>query len=258
MAIDFHAETNSRTYSGRPADDSWHAAVQRLVDPAGAVVVDVGCGGGTYTRAWHDLGAVTVLGVDFSRRILDAAREAHADLPGVDFRPGDATATGLPDGCADAVFERALVHHTPDLAAVAAEAFRLLRAGGAYLVQDRTSDDVAQPGSPIHPRGWLFEVFSGLLEVENRRRPDPATLATALTGAGFDEPTATSLWEVRRRYDHREQYLAEIGSRTGRSILHELDDDELATLVHHLRERLPEGPLTETDRWTIWHAERPR
>ncbi|RZU32691.1 class I SAM-dependent methyltransferase [Blastococcus saxobsidens] len=257
MAIDFHAEANRRTYAGRQADGSWRDAVRRLVEPRNAVVVDVGCGGGSYTRAWHELGAAMVLGVDSSAQMLDAAREANDGLPGLDFRLGDATATALADGCADVVFARALVHHTPDLAAVVAEAFRLLHAGGTYLVQDRTADDVAQAGSPTHPRGWMFEVHPRLLEVESRRRPDPAALESELTAAGFDGVAAASLWEVRRRYEDREDYLAEIGARTGRSILHELDDAELATLVHELRDRLPEGPLTETDRWTIWRATRP-
>ncbi len=257
MPIDFHATANRRAYSGREADESWRSAMRQLVDPTGAVVVDVGCGGGSYTRAWHELGAATVFGVDFSVPILDAARESHGDLPGVDFRRGEAVDTGLPDGCADIVFERALVHHVPDLAAVAAEAARLLHHGGTYLVQDRAADDVAQPGSPAHPRGWLFEVFPRLLEFENRRRPDPSVLADALAGAGFGDVTEASLWEVRRRYSDRKHYLAEIGQRTGRSILHELDDAELGHLVEELRARLPEGPLVETDRWTLWSARRP-
>jgi hypothetical protein len=145
----------------------------------------------------------------------------------------------------------------PDLGASAAEAFRILRPGGVLLIQDRTPDDVAQPGSATHPRGWLFDVFPRLLDVENGRRPNAATVADALTAAGFADVTTTSLEEVRRRYADREDYLAEIGSRTGRSILHELDDDELARLVEELRRRLPEGPLVEQDRWTLWRAVRP-
>ncbi len=101
--IDFHDPRNRRTYSDREADASWRTAMRDLVDVAGADVVDVGCGGGTYCRAWHDLGAATVTGVDFSRPLLDAAIESHGHLPGVTFRWGDATATGLPDGCADVV-----------------------------------------------------------------------------------------------------------------------------------------------------------
>jgi ubiquinone/menaquinone biosynthesis C-methylase UbiE len=258
VPIDFSDPRNRTSYSGRAADASWRAAVAALVDPAGAVVVDIGCGGGTYTLAWRELGAARVIGVDSGRPILEAAREAHGGVAGLEFHQGDAAATGLPAGSADVVFERALVHHTPDLHAIAGEAFRLLQPGGNYLIQDRTADDVAQSGSPTHPRGWFFEVFPRLLDVEARRRPSPSALAGALTAAGFQDVIATSLWEVRRHYEDRAQYLAEIGSRTGRSILHELDDAELATLVGELRERLPEGPLEESDRWTIWQATRPR
>jgi ubiquinone/menaquinone biosynthesis C-methylase UbiE len=256
VPIDFHDTANRSTYSGREADVSWREAALGLLDPAGADVVDVGCGGGTYTRAWHDLGAATVTGVDFSAPILDAARAGHGHLAGVSFQRGGAAATGLPDGCADVVFERALIHHVPDLAAVAAEAFRLLRPGGVVLAQDRTPEDVAQPGSVTHPRGWMFEVFPRLLDVENGRRRGVEEVRQALLGAVFGAVTTTSLWEVRRRHADVEQYLDEIAQRTGRSILHELDDDELAFLVDELRGRLPAGSLVESDRWTIWRGER--
>ena len=256
MPIDFRDPANRRTYSDREADASWREAVVGLVDPVGADVVDIGCGGGTYTLAWHELGATTVTGVDSSDPILAAARESHGHLPGVSFRQGDAAATGLATGCADVVFERALIHHVPDLGAAAVEAFRVLRPGGVLLIQDRTPDDVAQPGSPTHARGWLFDVFPRLVDVENGRRPEATAVDDALRSAGFRDVTTTSLWEVRRRYADREDYLAEIAARTGRSILHELSDQELAHLVEQLRRRLPEGPLVERDRWTLWRAHR--
>jgi SAM-dependent methyltransferase len=257
VPIDFRDPANRRTYSGREADPSWRDAVVALVDPAGVDVVDIGCGGGTYVRAWHDLGAATVTGVDFSEPQLASARQEHRALPGVGFRFGDATATGLDSGCADVVFERALIHHVPDLGAVAGEAARLLRPGGVVLVQDRTPDDVDQPGSATHPRGWIFEVFPRLLDVENARRSAVSAVTAALASAGFGEITATPLWEVRRRYADRDDYLTEIAQRTGRSILHELTDTELAHLVDELGRRLPEGPLVEQDRWTLWRGIRP-
>jgi SAM-dependent methyltransferase len=255
--IDFHDPRNRRTYAGRAADESWRQAVGGLVAVAGADVVDIGCGGGTCVRAWRELGAATVTGVDFSEPQLASAREEHGDLAGVDFHQGDAASTGLDSGCADVVFERALIHHVPDLGAVAAEAARLLRPGGLVLLQDRTPDDVAQPGSATHPRGWLFDVFPRLLDVENARRPAVSVVTAALASAGFGEITATSLWEVRRRYADRADYLAEIAQRTGRSILHELTDAQLAHLVAELGRRLPEGPLVEQDRWTLWRGVRP-
>ena len=256
MPIDFRDPANRRTYSDREADPSWRDAVLTLVDPAGAHVVDIGCGGGTYLRAWHDLGAATVTGVDSSEPILDAARESHGHLAGVSFRQGDAADSGLDAASADVVFERALIHHVPDLDAVAVEAARILRPGGVLLIQDRTPEDVAQTGSVDHPRGWLFELYPRLLDVENERRPTGDHLRAVLAAAGFEDVTTTPLWEVRRRHADREDYLAEIATRTGRSILHELADGELADLVDELRRRLPDGPLVEQDRWTLWRAVR--
>ena len=73
---------------------------------------------------------------------------------------------------------------------------------------------------------------------------------------GFSIVSTTSLWEVRRRHDDREDHLAEIARRTGRSILRHLTDVELQHLVGELRRRLPAGPVIEQDRWTLWRAER--
>jgi ubiquinone/menaquinone biosynthesis C-methylase UbiE len=252
MPIDFHDPANRLAYAGRSADESWRAAMREVTDPSGAAVVDVGCGGGIYSRAWLELGAATVTGVDFSAEMLAAAREGAPDE--LHFVRGDAAATGLPDGSADIVFERALTHHVADLGAVAREARRLLRPGGTYLVQDRTPEDVSRPASPQHVRGYLFERFPRLLEIEVRRRPRSGVVRAALREAGFGEVATRTLWEVRRVHPSPDAYLAELRSRTGRSILHELTDAELDALVGHLRTRLPDGPVTERDQWTLWAA----
>lgn len=256
MPIDFHDPANARTYSDREADATWLDAVTALLDPRGRTVVDLGCGGGTYARAWLDAGATAVIGVDSSAPILDAARR---DAPaGLTLHRGDAAATGLPDACADVVAARALVHHVPEPGAVVAEAHRLLRRGGHVLVQDRTMDDVDRPGGREHPRGWFFDVFPRLRDVEASRRPDDRALRAALAAAGFASPSVRTLWEVRRRYVDREDYLSDVATRRGRSILHELDDDEVAHLVAELRGRLAAGPVVERDRWTLWSARRER
>ncbi|WP_206491775.1 class I SAM-dependent methyltransferase [Rhodococcus sp. KRD162] len=251
MPIDFADPANGDTYSGREADSSWVAAITAIVDPAGAHVVDLGCGGGTYARAWRSLGA-HVTAIDSSAPILESARASSpADIV---FERAPAEHTGLPDGRADIVFARALVHHLPDASALATEAFRLLRPGGVAIVQDRTSEDATRAGSPTNPRGYLFEAFPRLTDVEGRRRHDLAAVSTALTLAGFGEVATQPLWETRRRYADREQYLTEIAGRIGRSILHELSGIELAELVEYLRDRLAPGELIERDRWTLWTA----
>jgi 2-polyprenyl-3-methyl-5-hydroxy-6-metoxy-1,4-benzoquinol methylase len=79
MAIDFHSRSNRSTYTGRQADAGWVEAIRRIVDPAGKRIADIGCGGGIYSRAWHELGA-DVVGVDFSQQMVAAAREQAAGL----------------------------------------------------------------------------------------------------------------------------------------------------------------------------------
>jgi len=255
--IDFADPAGARTYSGRAADPSWVQALTDLADPAGADAVDLGCGGGTYVRALHDLGAHSVTGVDSSTPILAQARTDHGHLTGVRFHHADATSTDLPDASADLVLARALVHHLPDHEALAREAARLLRPGGTLVIQDRTAADVTQPAGPRHLRGHLLELAPQLLPVEVGRRPDAGALLRALESAGLTGATTRTAWETRAHYPDRESYLTEIATRAGRSLLHHLTDDELDRLVNDLRERLPDEPLVEQDRWTLWAATKP-
>jgi ubiquinone/menaquinone biosynthesis C-methylase UbiE len=123
VPIDVADPANRRTYSGRAADRSWHEAMAGWIDPRGRTVADVGCGGGVHAHArlGLGLGAARAIGIDSSEPLLGAARET-GERPGLSLVAGDAAATGLAEGGADGVFERALVHHLTDLGPVAAEA----------------------------------------------------------------------------------------------------------------------------------------
>lgn len=258
MPIDFHAEANRLTYARREAGQEWARAISSVVAPRGARVVDVGCGGGVYCAAWLDLDAGSVVGVDFSAAMLSGARERHSPGPRLTFRQGEATATGLPDACADVVFARALIHHLDDLAAFFAEARRLLAPGGTLVVQDRTIEDVTLPGSAAHLRGYFFECFPGLLDVERARRPSTTAVGSAMRQAGFPAVRTLPLREVRREYADRREVRDDLMARTGRSILHELTDEQLTRLADHVEDRLPEATrLRETDHWTLWAASLP-
>ena len=152
MPIDFRAESNRYTYATRSVDSSWINAIACLVQPQGKTVLDIGCGGGIYSRAWMRLGAKQVIGIDFSESMLQAAFELTRETGTVWFIAGDAAQVPLEGGKADIVFERALIHHISDqdLPVVLKEAFRLLKLGGVYLIQDRTLDDVQYPSSRNH------------------------------------------------------------------------------------------------------------
>jgi ubiquinone/menaquinone biosynthesis C-methylase UbiE len=253
MPIDFHDPRNAHTYDTRAADPTWAAAITEIVSPEGKRVLDIGCGGGVYARAFAEFGAASVTGVDFSAAMLESARALCADLPQVTFRQGDALATGLPDACADLVYERALLHHLADLPACAAEAYRLLALDGLFLAQDRTPEDIQLPATPEHLRAHFHERYPRLLEVELRRRPDSDAVLAALKDAGFTQIETRTFWEMRRVYATFDELAEDLRRRVDRSILHELSEAELADLIGYIRERLPEhSPYPDASRWTLW------
>lgn len=258
MTIDFHSPHARGSYAHRQADADWKQAMLGLVDPAGKRVADIGCGGGIYTRAWRELGARSVTGVDYSAEMIADALQTCTGDAGVSFRRADAAATGLPEESFDIVFSRALIHHLPQPGPAIGEAFDLLIPGGMVIIQDRTIDDIRQSASPTHLRGYFFELFPRLLEVEQARRPASAGVVECLRSAGFNGILAQPLYEQRRIYTAPDQLEADLRARTGRSILHELDDDELEALIAYINERVAGGfPFTEVDRWTVWSGQKP-
>jgi ubiquinone/menaquinone biosynthesis C-methylase UbiE len=252
--IDFHSQANRTTYAQRDADGGWAEAMRGLLDPAGKRVADIGCGGGIYAQAWRALDAADVIGVDFSAQMVSAASERAAGQPGLAFRQGDAASTGLPAHERDIVFERALIHHLDRYEPAFAEAHRLLVPGGRLIVQDRTPADVSLPGTPEHLRGWFFECFPKLLAIETGRRPTSEAVETALQATGFRDIRSLTLWEVRQTYTDVDALERDLTARTGRSILHALDDNELRQLIGFIRARIGPPPIVEKDRWTVWSA----
>ena len=116
MGIDFHSKENRYTYTTRTADDEWKKTLTQLV-PMETIskAVDVGCGGGIYSKALADMGVDSVTGVDFSEKILEGAKENCKDYRNLSLRYGSAYDTGLNSGDVDLVLERALIHHLDEL-----------------------------------------------------------------------------------------------------------------------------------------------
>lgn len=255
MPINFNDERNARSYTGRAADTTWRDAMLSIVDPSGLHVADIGCGGGIYSSAWMELGAASVVGIDSSPVMVSSATKNIGDLQHVTFQLGDASRTGLASASVDIVFERALMHHLTDTGVEGAtlEAMRVLVRGGRIIIQDRTPDDILVAGSFDHLRGYFFECFPRLLGIENARRKSDEFVREALCKAGFYQVQSFNLWETRKTYTSVDSLLDDVRSRTGRSLLHELDDGEIDTLVRYIADRLS-GPsaIVERDRWTVW------
>jgi 2-polyprenyl-6-hydroxyphenyl methylase/3-demethylubiquinone-9 3-methyltransferase len=107
---------------------AWRGQHLPPADRDGAVLVDLGCGGGLMGPYVAPLGYRHV-GVDIGLPGLGLARE-HAVMPVC----GSALAVPLADGCADVVLACEILEHVEDDVAVLAECARLLRPGGLLLL----------------------------------------------------------------------------------------------------------------------------
>ncbi|MCC8368332.1 class I SAM-dependent methyltransferase [Xenorhabdus sp. PB61.4] len=255
MAIDFNAKENRHTYLGRDAQQEWYDIIHSLTEPKGKDIADIGCGGGIYSRAWANLGAKSITCVDFSDQMLADAAENTQELKNITLKKGNALHTGLPANSQDIIFERALIHHISeeDRVICFAEANRLLRSGGIYILQDRTVQDVNLPGSPEHIRGYIFDVYPHLRDFENQRRPDTHNVINGFKEVGFRHVNTLSFLEKRATYNNFSQLADDFRLRKGRSILHELSDKEIAYLVDYIENTLPSlTNIVENDYWTIW------
>jgi 2-polyprenyl-6-hydroxyphenyl methylase / 3-demethylubiquinone-9 3-methyltransferase len=110
----------------------WIAAARAALMPpaarAGAVLVDLGCGGGLLAPHVAPLG-YRHIGVDLSRSALGVAAR-H----GVVSVLADAAAVPLADGCADVVSAGEILEHVSGPSTVVSEACRLLRPGGTLVI----------------------------------------------------------------------------------------------------------------------------
>ncbi len=123
--------------------------------PAGALVVDVGCGSGRAVAELAERGA-RAIGVDLSEQMIAAARHRRPDA---DFRLGDACDLPIEDGAATGYRADKVFHDLPDAGKALAVATRVLAPGGrivligqdwdAFLID---SDDPALTRTIVHAR----------------------------------------------------------------------------------------------------------
>jgi len=102
-------------------------------------VADIGCGAGTQSLLWAELGH-SVFGLDVSAPLIDVAqRRAVERALVIDFKVGTATALPLEDGSVDVCLLPELLEHVPEWKTCLHEAVRVVDSGGLlYLSTTNT------------------------------------------------------------------------------------------------------------------------
>ncbi|MEO8889917.1 MAG: class I SAM-dependent methyltransferase [Coleofasciculaceae cyanobacterium] len=140
-----------------PPNETW--VRQGLIDSIKGTprhILDLGCGTGSTTlKLKQAFPQAQVTGLDLSPYMLVMAdhKAKNAQL-NIQWRHGNAEATGLPDASFDLVTASLLFHETPPKVSqsILRECFRLLTPGGEVVILDGNQ-------KTIHQVDWLTEVF---------------------------------------------------------------------------------------------------
>lgn len=175
----------------RPVDlapvDEFHirgrAASLEIVEALGLTAdshaLDLGSGLGGPARTLAEVTGCTVTGVDLTSEFCEVAT-ALSEWTGLSdrtrFYVGDATATGLPDTAVDAALTVHVAMNISDKPALYAEAFRVLRPGGRFVVYDVLQ---GEGGDVLYPVPWANDSSTSFLAT-------PQDMRELLPAAGFE------------------------------------------------------------------------
>lgn len=132
----------------------------------GERVVDLGSGAGfdCFVAASRVGPSGDVVGVDMTAEMLDKARAAARQLAldHVEFREGILEAVPVEDGWADVVMSNGVLNLVADKRAALAEAFRVLRPGGAMAFADIALGQAVPAEAVANPELWTDCIAGGL------------------------------------------------------------------------------------------------
>jgi ubiquinone/menaquinone biosynthesis C-methylase UbiE len=157
-------------------------------------LLDVACGPGVVTAAIAPT-AASVVAFDATEQMLEKAKArcARAGLTNVAFKHGDAENLPFGDGQFDGIVTRLAIHHFAHPQRALDEMFRVLRPGGAAVIVDVVSSEVAAESN-------LQNAIERLRDPSHVRMLPSSELDDGLTLAGF-QVLEHSTWDKPHEFE---------------------------------------------------------
>lgn len=121
-----------RSREGLSAAGEWHQLRPLFPVLRGRSVLDLGCGYGWHCRYALESGAVRVLGIDASEKMLEEARRRSAG-PGIGYQLCSIEDYRYPERAWDCVVSNLALHYVRDLEEIFRKVWRTLVPGGVFL-----------------------------------------------------------------------------------------------------------------------------
>lgn len=168
----------SEQLSAQLANSRISECIYESFDYAGKAILDLGCGDGTYTLEFPELGITEILGIDPAKVAIEAANKRAIErglTSTVKFEVGNIYDLGeyLENQRFDCIVLRGVLHHLPD----AARAISCLTAFSGTIV-------VLEPNGN-NPVLKVLEKYSRYHIEHEERSFSPSKIESWLTGAGF-------------------------------------------------------------------------
>ncbi|MCC8153008.1 MAG: class I SAM-dependent methyltransferase [Tannerellaceae bacterium] len=122
----------TRSTEGLKGAGEWHELQKLLPDFNGKRVLDLGCGFGWHCRYAVEHGAVSVTGIDISRRMLDEAKIRN-NFPNITYQCIPVEEYDYPDGTFDIVISSLTFHYLESFEDICRKVYRTLTPGGNFI-----------------------------------------------------------------------------------------------------------------------------
>lgn len=218
-----HMPAGTARIINRRTLESGFPRLAELLSP-GMRVLDVGCGTGAITHgiALRVQPAGRVVGVDVNERLIDEARKAHGDVPGLEFRREDAY--DLPfDHEFDLVTAARLLQWLAEPERALASMKRALVSGGRIAVLDYNHEKIEWRPAPPESARRFYQAFLKWREDAGMDNQIADRLAGMVQSAGFHNVRVREQHESARRGDpdfgEKAGIWADVAASRGRQLV---------------------------------------